>query len=108
MQKVGIQGHGPPWSGEIEGAPLGGNVSIILTRLGRSEKGPDLHRHPYDETFFVRAGGASFSDGKTIVEAKAGDMVVVPAGTPHRFDGLEDGVEMIDIHASDRFSTEWL
>jgi mannose-6-phosphate isomerase-like protein (cupin superfamily) len=81
---------------------------VILTRLGQFEPGPDLHRHPYDETFFVRAGGAAFSDGTTIVEARAGDLVVVPAGTPHRFDGLQDGVEMIDIHASDRFSTEWL
>lgn len=108
MQKVGIGGQGPPWSGEIEGAPLGGSVSVILTCLGRFEKGPDLHRHPYAETFFVRAGGAVFSDGTNILQAEAGDLVVVPAGAPHRFDGLKDGVEMIDIHASDRFSTEWL
>lgn len=108
MRKFKIAGQGPPWSGEIEGTQLGGGVSVILTRLGRFEKGPGLHRHPYAETFFIRAGGASFSDGTTTLEAEAGDLVVVPAGTPHRFDGLKDGVEMIDIHASDRFSTEWL
>ena len=108
MQKVGIPGAGPPWSGEIEGAPLGGGVSVILTRLNPFEKGPHLHRHPYVETFFVWAGGVCFSDGTTTLEAEAGDLVVVPAGTPHRFDAMKEGVEMIDIHTSDRFSTEWL
>jgi mannose-6-phosphate isomerase-like protein (cupin superfamily) len=108
VQKICIKGQGPPWNGQIEGGLLGGGISVILTHLGPYEKGPDLHRHPYDETFFIFTGGVSFSDGTTVLDAKAGDLVVVPAGAPHRFDGLNHGVEMIDIHASNAFSTEWL
>jgi hypothetical protein len=34
--------------------------------------------------------------------------VVVPAGIAHGFTGKSGRVEMIDIHASPRFNTEWL
>lgn len=97
-----------PARGEVEGAPLGSAVSIILTRLDRAGDGPALHRHPYSETFVVRVGRVAFSDGTSTIVAEAGQVVVVPPDTPHRFVGLTNHVEMVDIHVSPTFITAWL
>lgn len=71
--------------------------------------GPGLHRHPYAEVFVVQAGELTFTvDGEEIV-ATAGRIVVVPAGTPHKFLNTGQGAARhIDIHASARMITEWL
>ncbi|WP_129793109.1 cupin domain-containing protein [Sphingosinicella sp. CPCC 101087] len=95
-----------PWSGEFQGA--GSQVSIIFNRLERPGEGPELHRHPYAETFLVRKGRIRFTVGEATLDVPAGRIVVVPAGVPHRFTSLSDEAEMIDIHASGRFVTEWL
>jgi mannose-6-phosphate isomerase-like protein (cupin superfamily) len=95
-------------AGEFQGHGLGSDVSIIFTQLDHPGGGPALHRHPYSETFIVRRGTVIFSDGSTTLEAAAGQIVVVPPLTPHRFTGKTDVAEMIDIHASPRFITEWL
>jgi mannose-6-phosphate isomerase-like protein (cupin superfamily) len=40
---------------------------------------------------------------------KAGDIIVIPAGTPHSFVYSGDTpLRQIDIHASPKFVTEWL
>lgn len=96
------------WQGEFQGRGFGSEVSIIFTCLDRPGGGPKLHRHPYSETFIVKKGTVIFSDGASNFEASAGQIVVVPPGTPHRFTSKSDEVEMIDIHASRRFITEWL
>ena len=96
------------WDGEFEGEGYGSAVSIICTKLARPGEGPKLHRHPYSETFLVRHGVVSFTVGQATFEACAGQIVVVPAGIAHGFTGKSGRVEMIDIHASPRFNTEWL
>jgi len=83
-------------------------VSIIFTRVERPGGGVALHRHPYAETFLVRQGTVVFSDGLGSFEASAGEIVVVPAGMAHGFTAKDAPVEMIDIHASPAFVTEWL
>jgi mannose-6-phosphate isomerase-like protein (cupin superfamily) len=97
------------WKGEFEGARYGSETTIIFTLLKPHQKGPELHRHPYSETFVVRRGRVKFILGRGSLVAKAGDIVVVPAGSPHRFDndGAEE-LEMMDIHASGIFQTTWL
>lgn len=97
------------WNGEFEGARHGSETTIIFTLLGPHQKGPELHMHPYSETFVVRRGQVKFILGQESLAAKAGDIVVVPAGSPHRFDndGAEE-LEMMDIHASRIFQTTWL
>jgi quercetin dioxygenase-like cupin family protein len=72
-------------------------------------KGPSLHTHPYDEVFVVQTGKLTFTVGDATVEAKEGQIVVAPAGTPHRF--VNSGAERsrhVDIHTSGRMITEWL
>jgi quercetin dioxygenase-like cupin family protein len=88
------------WRGELQGAEFGSEVSIIFNRIDRPGEGPELHRHPYSETFIVRRGTVVFSGGMSTFEASAGEIVVVPAGVPHRFTCKSEQVEMVDIHAS--------
>jgi mannose-6-phosphate isomerase-like protein (cupin superfamily) len=93
---------------EFQGHHLGANVSLIVVDAPPGG-GPRLHRHPYEEIFVVQEGTATFTAGDGKIEAKGGQVVVVPAGVPHKF--VNSGTErlrQVDIHASDRFLTEWL
>ena len=94
---------------EFEGRPLGAGVSFIIVSTDQPGVGPDLHRHPYPETFVIRAGRARFTVGGEELTGVGGQIIVVPAGTAHAFAALGPGrLEMVDIHASDTFITEWL
>ncbi len=71
--------------------------------------GPKLHKHPYEEVFVVPEGTATFTVGDEVVEASGGQIVVVPAGAPHKF--VNSGarrLRQIDINPSEQFITEWL
>ncbi|WP_422026537.1 cupin domain-containing protein [Roseovarius sp.] len=97
-----------PCSKEIEGHAIGSDVSLIFNFLDAPGQGPDLHRHPYAETFILREGEVSFVIGSESVEARAGQVLVAPPGVPHSFRSKSARVDMIDIHASPHFVTEWL
>lgn len=97
------------WEGEFEGYRYGSDVTIIFTRLAGPGGGPKLHKHPYSETFVLMKGEVLFSVGDQEIQAKAGQIVVVPPETPHKFaNGGSGSVEMMDIHASSKFITVWL
>jgi mannose-6-phosphate isomerase-like protein (cupin superfamily) len=71
--------------------------------------GPKLHRHPYEEVFIVQEGSVTFTAGDDLIEASGGQVVVAPAGVPHKFVNSGAGrLRQVDIHASERFITEWL
>jgi len=71
--------------------------------------GPKLHKHPYEEVFVVQEGNVTFTAGEEVIEARGGQVVVVPAGVFHKFVNSGAGrLRQIDIHASERFITEWL
>jgi mannose-6-phosphate isomerase-like protein (cupin superfamily) len=94
---------------EFEGRDHGASVSVILVSTDEDGSGPKLHRHPYDETFVIRGGAALFTVGDQEVVGRAGQIIVVPAQVPHKFakTGTER-LEMMDVHASPVFITEWL
>jgi mannose-6-phosphate isomerase-like protein (cupin superfamily) len=57
----------------------------------------------------VQEGTATFTGGEEVIEARGGQVVMVPAGVPHKFVNTGAGrLRQIDIHASERFVTEWL
>jgi len=94
---------------ELVGADHGiDGISVILVEAppGSSVR---LHRHDYDEVIIVQGGTGRFTVGDEEVELGAGELLVVPRGTPHGFrnDGLEPLLQ-VDIHASSSFATEWL
>jgi mannose-6-phosphate isomerase-like protein (cupin superfamily) len=83
-------------------------VSFFLSHTA-SGKGPDLHKHPYDEVFVVQGGELAFTVGDETIEATGGQIVIAPAGAPHKF--VNSGTRRarhIDIHTSRRMITDWL
>lgn len=93
---------------EFEGESYGAGVSFFLGNLPPG-KGPGLHQHPYPETCIVLAGQAAMIvDGKEVI-AGAGDIVVIESATSHRFTAIGDErLDMVCVHASDRFVIEWI
>jgi mannose-6-phosphate isomerase-like protein (cupin superfamily) len=82
------------------GQEHGSAVSFFLVNNERGA-GPDLHKHPYSETWIVRSGKARFTADGEELDAGPGDMLVVGPETPHKFKNA--GTERLDIvciHAS--------
>jgi mannose-6-phosphate isomerase-like protein (cupin superfamily) len=82
-------------------------VSFFLSH-NRPGTGPKLHRHPYEEIFIVQEGDVLFTVGDRTIEAGAGDIVIAPAGTPHKFVSRGETHRQINIHPVARMETEWL
>ena len=65
--------------------------------------GAVLHKHPYEEVFVTLEGEATFTVGDATIEAGAGQIVVAPAGVPHKFVNSGSGpLRQVDIHPSGR------
>jgi mannose-6-phosphate isomerase-like protein (cupin superfamily) len=94
---------------ELVGEDHGGvGVCVILVNAPPGG-GPSLHEHPYDEVFIVQEGQAVFVAGDERREVSAGEVVILPAGTPHRFENTGTGpLRQVDIHVSPHFDTRWL
>ena len=84
------------------------DVSFILVDMQPGE-GVRLHQHPYQEIFILQEGVATYMVGTAILEARAGQIIIAPANTPHKFVNSGEGpLKQVDIHLSKRFITEWL
>ena len=94
---------------KFEGYRYGGaNVSFFIVDTPPGS-GPRLHKHPYEEVFVVQEGNVTFTVGDETIEAKGGQVVVVPAGMAHKFVNSGTGrLRQVNVHASERFVTEWL
>jgi mannose-6-phosphate isomerase-like protein (cupin superfamily) len=94
---------------ELIGADHGdAGVSVILVEAPTG-RGPELHKHPYEEIFILLEGEAAFVAGERELHAAAGEIVIVPPETPHTFTNSGSGLlRQIDIHVSPRFITDWL
>jgi len=105
---AGDQQRSPGGTLTFEGEDHGSGVSFFLVNNQPGE-GPDLHKHPYSETWIVRGGKGRFTaDGKE-VDAGPGDILVVGPETPHKFKNVgTDRLDVICIHASPRIIQEAL
>ena len=84
------------------------NVKRMKTQ-SLQEGGPKLHVHPYEEVFLIQEGCATYTIGSTTLEARAGQIAIVPAGIPHKFINSGSGrLRQVDIHHSPQFVTQWL
>ena len=93
---------------ELVGTDHGVGVCVIFVDAPPG-RGPSLHKHPYEEIFIVLEGQATFRSGDGELEVRAGDVVIVPAETPHAFTSSPEGrLRQIDIHVNPAFDTEWL
>src|SRR5262249_47694388 len=92
----------------FEGESHGSGVSFFLV-YGEPGAGPDLHKHPYSETWIVRAGRARITAPGEEFLADARDVVGVGPETPHKFKNVgSDRLDITCIHASPRMITDWL
>lgn len=97
-------------NGEVvtfHGFEHGANVCFFIVQFP-SGKGPDRHRHPYEETFIVLDGEIeTIVDGETQPIGKD-TVVIIPANTWHEFKSRsEQPVHMINIHPAPKMITEW-
>jgi mannose-6-phosphate isomerase-like protein (cupin superfamily) len=101
-----------PYAGsshELEGYLHGDAPVSLIFFDGPPGSGPRLHWHPYPEIFVIQEGQATFTVGDETIEVSAGQIVIGPANIPHKFINSGDGpLRQLDIHANDRFITEWL
>lgn len=68
-----------------------------------------LHKHPYKEIFIIQEGAATYIVGPATLEAHAGQIIIVPADTPHKFTNTGgQQLRQVDIHVSRQFITDWL
>ncbi len=68
-----------------------------------------LHKHPYKEIFIIQEGIATFTVGSAILEAYAGQVIIVPSETPHKFmNNSDEQLKQVDIHINKEFITDWL
>jgi mannose-6-phosphate isomerase-like protein (cupin superfamily) len=78
------------------------NVSFFLVDSPPGG-GAVLHTHPYEEVFLTLEGQATFTVGDATIEVGAGQIVVAPAGVPHKFVNSGAGpLRQVDIHPSGR------
>jgi quercetin dioxygenase-like cupin family protein len=99
LDQLPFEGMSHEFVGEQHDAPI--SIYFVDAPPGR---GPVLHKHPYVETVIVQEGRGRFTVGAQERELTAGDIVVIPRDTPHRF--VNTGttpLRQIDIHASGRF-----
>ena len=89
----------------FEGHEHGSSVSFFVTNAAEGD-GPGPHRHPYDETFVVLEGSATFTVDGEAIDVGAGTIVVVPAGSIHAFTAGRDGMRSVNIHGTDRMIQE--
>jgi mannose-6-phosphate isomerase-like protein (cupin superfamily) len=94
---------------ELVGAEHGELPISILFVEARPGEGPALHKHPYWEILLVLEGRASCVVGGQEIAVEAGDIVTIPAETPHSFVNTgAAALRQVDVHLSSRFVTVWL
>jgi quercetin dioxygenase-like cupin family protein len=94
------------YTARFEGADHGSPVSLFVGDVAPGG-GPVLHRHPYEETFVLERGTVRFTVDGEELDARAGQIVVVPAGAAHRF--LVTGDEplrFVSVHPAPRMVQE--
>ncbi len=84
------------------------DTSFIWVDLAPGD-GPQLHKHAYGEILIILEGSGRYTVGGATLDARAGQIVLVPPDAPHKFFNVGEGpLRQIDIHLSKRILTEWL
>jgi quercetin dioxygenase-like cupin family protein len=64
-----------------------GHLAVVeLTGRGR----PRLHRHDFDETFYILEGELTFQLGEELVTRRVGEITFAPRGVAHTYANLSD------------------
>lgn len=78
---------------KVSGRETGGTASIFESlRPAGDPGGPALHRHAFDESFYVLEGEYVIKVADRLISAGVGSFVYVPGGTIHAFRHTGSGV----------------
>jgi mannose-6-phosphate isomerase-like protein (cupin superfamily) len=84
-------------SGEREGPRVllrseqcDGTLSVVESAVPAGFGGPTLHRHDFDETFYVMEGELIFQLRDKLSRVGAGGLAFAPRGVPHTFANFSD------------------
>ena len=69
----------------LRGVDSDGRVALMDNAIPADAKGPPLHRHDFDEGFYVLAGELTFQLGDVVSTRGAGELVFVRRGAHHTF-----------------------
>src|SRR3954470_23365906 len=65
-----------------------GAVSVIENTPPADFPGPPLHRHDFDEAFYILEGELTFQLRDEVITATAGELVFAPRNVPHTLANL--------------------
>jgi quercetin dioxygenase-like cupin family protein len=65
-----------------------GEVSVIVIDSSPERRGPKLHHHDFDETFYVLEGELTFQLGDELFTRAAGEVAFAPRREPHTYANL--------------------
>jgi mannose-6-phosphate isomerase-like protein (cupin superfamily) len=92
----------------FERDPYGSGVSFFLVD-NEPGNGPDLHRHPYSETWIVHSGQGAVHRGRRGHRGGPGRHPGRGAGDSHKFKNVGTGrLDVVCIHASPKMIQEAL
>jgi quercetin dioxygenase-like cupin family protein/nitroimidazol reductase NimA-like FMN-containing flavoprotein (pyridoxamine 5'-phosphate oxidase superfamily) len=69
----------------LRGEETAGQIAVVY--LGGGGR-PPLHKHDFDETFYVAEGEITFQLGDELATCRAGEVAVAPRGVPHTYANL--------------------
>ena len=68
-----------------------GVVSIVDNTVPANWPGPFLHRHDFDEAFYVLEGELTFQVEDELITKRAGELAFAPRGVAHTLANHSDG-----------------
>jgi quercetin dioxygenase-like cupin family protein len=68
----------------VRGEENGGRIGVVESRMPPGP-GPSLHKHDFDEAFYVLEGELTFSLDGELITCLANELVFAPGGMPHTF-----------------------
>jgi quercetin dioxygenase-like cupin family protein len=69
----------------LRGEQTDGHVSIVETFVPAEAKGPYLHKHDFDEAFYIADGELTFQVEDQLITVRQGEIAFAPRGVPHTF-----------------------
>jgi quercetin dioxygenase-like cupin family protein len=67
----------------LRGEETSGAVSVVESTMPAGSTGPPLHRHGFDETFYVIDGQLRFQVRDELITARAGELAFAPRDVAH-------------------------
>lgn len=74
----------------LRGEESGGHVSVLDNVVPARSKGPDLHKHDFDEAFYLIEGELVFQIGNQQFTRHAGELAFAPRNMPHALTNRTD------------------